>query len=245
MSTGELSSRPADATSSSRAAPVIVLAYPGSGAVRLQSLLSAFPGMACTNGTGIVPLRGQALTVWQAVDGRSGEGVLAARRRACQGLHRRPVDRDPGPRRRRPLVRAHLRAPGGGRGVRAALPAGPVPDRAPPGRRGGARHPRREPLGPVGPGIRAVRARAPSKHPRGPGQLLGRAHQPAAGIRAATPWIMPAGPHRGPDRGPGAGHARLPARRPCLSMSRWLVAEGAEHERKRPRHARGLPRWVR
>jgi hypothetical protein len=165
MSTGELSSRPADATSSSRAAPVIVLAYPGSGAVRLQSLLSAFPGMACTNGTGIVPLRGQALTVWQAVDGRSGEGVLAARRRACQGLHRRPVDRDPGPRRRRPLVRAHLRAPGGGRGVRAALPAGPVPDRAPPGRRGGARHPRREPLGPVGPGIRAVRARAPSKHP--------------------------------------------------------------------------------
>jgi hypothetical protein len=65
------------AAQDSRAAPVVVLAYAGSGASRLRSLLSAFPGLACTTGTGIVPLCDQAMTAWQAVDGRAGDSPLA------------------------------------------------------------------------------------------------------------------------------------------------------------------------
>jgi hypothetical protein len=72
VSIGELSSRPAAAAKDTRAAPVIVLAYAGSGAGRLRSLLSTFPELACTAGTGIVPLCDQAMAAWQAVDGRAG-----------------------------------------------------------------------------------------------------------------------------------------------------------------------------
>jgi hypothetical protein len=73
MSIGELSSRPATTAKDSRAAPVIVLAYAGSGAGLLRSLLSTFPELACTAGTGIVPLCDQAMAAWQAVDWRAGE----------------------------------------------------------------------------------------------------------------------------------------------------------------------------
>jgi hypothetical protein len=77
MSVGELVSCPAGEAASSRADPVIVLAYSGSEAGRLRSLLSEFPGMACTTGTGIVPLCDQAMTIWQAADGRPGGGFSA------------------------------------------------------------------------------------------------------------------------------------------------------------------------
>jgi hypothetical protein len=90
MSGSELSSRPVSAAQDSQAAPVVVLAYTGSGASRLRSLLSAFPGLACTTGTGIVPLCDQAMTTWQAVDGRAGSGfspvALASVRTFSAGL---------------------------------------------------------------------------------------------------------------------------------------------------------------
>lgn len=72
MSAGELSRRPAAAVKDSRAAPVIVLAYAGSGSDQLRSLLARFAGLTCTTGTGIVLLCHQALTAWQVVDGRPG-----------------------------------------------------------------------------------------------------------------------------------------------------------------------------
>jgi protein-tyrosine sulfotransferase len=46
-------------------APVVVLAGPDSGGPRLLSLLSASGELACTSGTGVLPLCGQAAEVWQ------------------------------------------------------------------------------------------------------------------------------------------------------------------------------------
>jgi|HubBroStandDraft_1064217.scaffolds.fasta_scaffold43468_2 hypothetical protein len=77
MSVAGLSSRPADAARDSLAAPVIVLGYAGSGAGRLRSLLLAFPDLACTGGTGILPLCDLAMTTWQAADGRATASPLA------------------------------------------------------------------------------------------------------------------------------------------------------------------------
>jgi hypothetical protein len=77
MSIGAQSAGLANAASGTRGGPVIVLAYAGSGAGRLRSLLSSFPGMACSVGTGIVPLCDQAMTAWQAADGRPGGGFSA------------------------------------------------------------------------------------------------------------------------------------------------------------------------
>jgi hypothetical protein len=62
LTVGELSQRDADA-------PVIILAYTGSGAEEARAALSAFPELVSTSGTGIVPLCHQAATAWQAVDG--------------------------------------------------------------------------------------------------------------------------------------------------------------------------------
>jgi hypothetical protein len=69
MIVGEQARRPADAAETSRgAAPVIVMAYAGAGADKLRALLSSFPGLACTTGTGILPLCHYAVTAWQTVD---------------------------------------------------------------------------------------------------------------------------------------------------------------------------------
>lgn len=57
--------------------PVIVLTYAYSGAERLQSLLARHPELACTSGTGILPLCEQAAATWRNVDGRP-EGPLSA-----------------------------------------------------------------------------------------------------------------------------------------------------------------------
>ena len=51
-------------------APVVVLATGYSGAERLRSLLDRLPDLACTSGTGIVPLCEQAATVWRNAEGR-------------------------------------------------------------------------------------------------------------------------------------------------------------------------------
>lgn len=74
MSVDELPDRPAAPTKTSRNAPVIVMAYAGSGADQLRSVLSAFPELTCTQRTGILPLCHHAVTTWQAVDGGAGGG---------------------------------------------------------------------------------------------------------------------------------------------------------------------------
>ena len=53
-------------------APVIVLTYPHGGTERLWSLLTGHPGLACTAGTGVLPLCEQAAATWRAVDGGTG-----------------------------------------------------------------------------------------------------------------------------------------------------------------------------
>jgi hypothetical protein len=53
-------------------APVIVLATAYSGAARLRLLLERLPDLACTSGTGVVPLCEHALAAWHNADGRPG-----------------------------------------------------------------------------------------------------------------------------------------------------------------------------
>lgn len=49
-------------------APVVVLACPDSGGPRLLSLLSASGELACTSGTGVLPLCDQAAQVWRRAE---------------------------------------------------------------------------------------------------------------------------------------------------------------------------------
>ena len=60
-----------------RGGPVIVLTFPHSGAGRLRSLLAWHPDLACTSGTGVLPLCEQAATTWRIVDGLA-DGPLSA-----------------------------------------------------------------------------------------------------------------------------------------------------------------------
>lgn len=68
---------PADGGHPVRAAPVIILGYPHSGAAQLQSMLSDGTGLACTSGTGLLPLCEQAAAVWQHAEGRDTEQISA------------------------------------------------------------------------------------------------------------------------------------------------------------------------
>jgi sulfotransferase family protein len=52
--------------------PVIVLAYPGSGAGDLHDLLGHCKGLCCTSGTGLLPLCEVAAATWRRIDGRDG-----------------------------------------------------------------------------------------------------------------------------------------------------------------------------
>jgi Sulfotransferase family len=65
----------ATAAASGRAGsePVIVLGYPNSGATRVLSLLSDRGGLACTSGTGVLPLCHQAAEVWRHAEARTEE----------------------------------------------------------------------------------------------------------------------------------------------------------------------------
>jgi Sulfotransferase family len=60
-----------------QAAPVIILGYPHSGAAQLQSLLSDSTMLACTSGTGLLPLCEQAAAVWRQVEDRDTGQVSA------------------------------------------------------------------------------------------------------------------------------------------------------------------------
>lgn len=52
--------------------PIVVLAYAYSGAPRIHRLLSSSPFLACTWGTGLLPLCAQAAAAWQRIDNRDG-----------------------------------------------------------------------------------------------------------------------------------------------------------------------------
>jgi protein-tyrosine sulfotransferase len=58
-------------------APVVVLTYANAGAGRLHSLLARNPGLACTSGTGLLPLCERALRTWQQVEERDVPSALA------------------------------------------------------------------------------------------------------------------------------------------------------------------------
>jgi protein-tyrosine sulfotransferase len=63
--------RPAGPDGEASTDPVIVLTYAHAGGERLSALLARYPDLACTVGTGILPLCNQAAAAWRAVDGRS------------------------------------------------------------------------------------------------------------------------------------------------------------------------------
>jgi hypothetical protein len=61
-----------------RAGPVIVMCYPYAGAGRLGSLLSQRQELACTSGTGLLPLCDQAALTWQQAERRLGPASALA-----------------------------------------------------------------------------------------------------------------------------------------------------------------------
>jgi Sulfotransferase family len=68
--TAAIRDQAADHDDPARNAPVIILTYSHAGAEQLASLLDRHPDLACTTGTGILPLCEQAAATWRAVDGR-------------------------------------------------------------------------------------------------------------------------------------------------------------------------------
>jgi Sulfotransferase family len=54
-----------------RQSPVVVLTYAHAGAELLTETLSASPALACTSGTGLLPLCHEALSTWQRAEGAS------------------------------------------------------------------------------------------------------------------------------------------------------------------------------
>jgi hypothetical protein len=62
--------RAADPESEAGQHPVIVLTYQHAGGARLRSLLARHSELACTSGTGILPLCELTAAAWRAVDGR-------------------------------------------------------------------------------------------------------------------------------------------------------------------------------
>jgi hypothetical protein len=68
---GEPAARWDDARpAATRGAPVIVLTYAHSGAERLRSMLRRDPDLACTVGTGVLPMCEQAAAAWRTADGK-------------------------------------------------------------------------------------------------------------------------------------------------------------------------------
>lgn len=55
--------------------PVIVLSYAYSGADHVQNALAAGAELACTSGTGIIPLCSAAAETWRRIEGQHGAGL--------------------------------------------------------------------------------------------------------------------------------------------------------------------------
>jgi hypothetical protein len=70
---------PAAVSGPAQAGPVIILGYPHSGAERLLSLLSDSTALACTSGTGVLPLCDQAAAVWRRTEDKDADsGQISA-----------------------------------------------------------------------------------------------------------------------------------------------------------------------
>jgi hypothetical protein len=59
--------------------PVIVLTYAHAGAEELQQALSVSTSLACTSGTGLLPLCHAAIATWQQAEGRETPSPLAVK----------------------------------------------------------------------------------------------------------------------------------------------------------------------
>jgi len=177
-------------------APVMVLAPAYAGASTLRSLLEDCPDLACTSGTGLLPLCAQAMATWRIADGRPASApsslaytatrtlattvitsilVREGKSRWCEVAAVNPQAAEtflrlyPGAR----FLCLYRSCPGV---IRAALDASPwgITDSA-----------------------FAVYPQVPGQHGREPRRLLGHNHQCAARLRARARPIMSAGPVRG------------------------------------------------
>lgn len=66
--------------------PVIVVTYAHAGAELLRDALSADPSLACTSGTGVLPLCQAALATWRAVEARDAPAPSALAIRSVRAL---------------------------------------------------------------------------------------------------------------------------------------------------------------
>lgn len=66
--------------------PVILLSYPHSGATLVQEALTAGADLACTSGTGILPMCELIAAVWAGIEGDSGPPMSQLARSAARSL---------------------------------------------------------------------------------------------------------------------------------------------------------------
>ena len=66
--------------------PVIVITYAHTGAELLRDTLSQDPSLACTSGTGILPVCHAALATWRAIEGREAAASSALAIRSVRAL---------------------------------------------------------------------------------------------------------------------------------------------------------------
>jgi len=69
-----------------RNGPVLVLSYPHSGAGHVQDRLAAGTDLACTSGTGIIPLSVTAAEAWRRVEGQPGQAMSRLAVSTIRGL---------------------------------------------------------------------------------------------------------------------------------------------------------------
>jgi hypothetical protein len=69
-----------------RNGPVIIMSYAYSGAEYVQDALAACLGLACTSGTGIIPMCAAAAETWQRIEGRSGPLISRLAATSIRGL---------------------------------------------------------------------------------------------------------------------------------------------------------------
>jgi hypothetical protein len=65
---------------------VIVLSYAYSGAQHVQHILAAGTGLACTSGTGIIPLCAAVAETWQAIEDKGGQAMSRLAASTIQAL---------------------------------------------------------------------------------------------------------------------------------------------------------------
>jgi hypothetical protein len=66
--------------------PVVVLSYAYSGARQVQENLAAGTNLACTRGTGVIPLCAAAAATWQRIEGRDAQRMSRLAASTIRGL---------------------------------------------------------------------------------------------------------------------------------------------------------------